>query len=142
MIRRIAVATLAALAVLVPATPAPADHELWFRYTVLGYVKDARGRPLARRSVAVIRDKTGLGYPGETDETGLYLIVTRLADESAGEALTVRIGGATTRVIVRFDAANHDDERGTRVDSEGGRVIERRAWFPSTLARVMAPTAR
>ena len=36
---------LGALAlVLLAALPAAGEHEVWYRYTVLGYVKDAQGR--------------------------------------------------------------------------------------------------
>ncbi len=72
----------------------------------------------------------------------MYVIVARLGDESAGEPLTLRAGATTVRVIARFDPTNHVDERGTRVDLEGGRVVERAAWFRSTLANFMGATGR
>ena len=34
-----------ALLVAVAAAPAVAEHEIFYRYTVLGYVKDAAGKP-------------------------------------------------------------------------------------------------
>src|SRR5215470_19172966 len=67
--------------------PALAEHEPQYRYTVVGYVKDAAGKPRARQSMEVIRQKTGFAYVGETDATGLYVIITRLADESRDERL-------------------------------------------------------
>jgi hypothetical protein len=125
---------LTALAV----APVAAEHEVFYRYTVLGYVKDAAGRPRAGQTVELVRDKTGFAYLDRTDDTGLFVIVARLGDESAGESLTLRLDTARARLIARFDAANHSDERGTRVDLEDGRVLERPAWFRATLATVLA----
>ena len=133
---------LAIVLSLVAATVADAEHEVYYRYTVLGYVKDAKGRPIRGREVMLVRDKTGFSYLGETDAAGLFVIVARLGDESAGEGLTLRLGDARTRLTARFDPANHSDERGTRVDFEGARVVERRTWFRSTLANFLSTTRR
>jgi hypothetical protein len=129
------VRALAPLAlVLLAALPAAGEHEVWYRYTVLGYVTDAGGRPRAGERVELVRDRTRFSYIGDTDAEGLYVIIARLGDESAGEALTIRLGGATARVTAVFDPTNHTDERGTRVDFVGPRVVERAAAFRATLA--------
>jgi hypothetical protein len=125
------------LLVAIVAAPAVAEHEIFYRYTVLGYVKDAAGKPSPGQTVELIRDKTGFSYLGQTDESGLFVIVARLGDESVGESLTLRLGTTRQRLVARFDAANHTDERGTRVDLEGARVLERPAWFRSTLATLL-----
>ena len=117
------------------ATPVAAEHTVYYRYVVLGFVKDATGKLLADRAVEVVRDKTGLTYPGRTDDQGLFVIVVRLGDESAGETLTLRVGGATTTVNARFDPANHVNDRGTRIDLDGARFVERKDAFQPTLAR-------
>jgi hypothetical protein len=132
---------LAGAAALVPG-PARAEHEVYYRYTVLGYVKDAQGRPVAARRVEVIRDKTGLAYRATTDAKGFFGIVLRIGDESAGERLTLRVGGAAVALVARFDPANHSDERGTRVDLEGARFVERPSWFRPTLANLLGPGQR
>jgi hypothetical protein len=133
-------AALVALAVAV--TPAAAEHEVYYRFTVLGYVKDAHGAPLADARVEVTRDKTGFSYLGETDADGFYFVRTRLGDESRGEVLTVRQGAHVRRVLVIFDPANQTDERGTRVDFEGAQSIERAARFRSTLTDVVGAVNR
>jgi hypothetical protein len=133
---------LVLLVLLLPAVPAAADHEVFYRYVVLGYVKDARGKPLAGRDVELVRDKTGFSYVVDTDDKGFFVIVVRIGDEGLGESLTLRAGGASTRLTARFDPANHTDERGTRIDLEGPRWIERSAWFRSTLANFMAGDRR
>ena len=115
---------------------------MYYRYTVLGYVKDARGQPLVGRQLELIREKTGFSYAGETDATGFYLIIARLGDESVGESLTLRIERASTRLVARFDPTNHTDERGTRVDVEGTTLVERSAWFAATLAAALDSSTR
>ncbi|HEU5323099.1 MAG TPA: hypothetical protein VFX28_20000 [Methylomirabilota bacterium] len=129
---------MSGLALLLAGAPAAlADHEPYYRYTVLGFVKGARGAPAARQTVELIRDKTGLSHLAETDERGFFVIVLRAGDELLGESLTLKAGGATARVTVAFEAGNQTDERGTRVDVEGGRVVERAAWFRSTLVNFL-----
>ena len=135
-------AFVAVLAGMLAAGAAFAEHEVFYRYTVLGYVKDDKGQPVAGRTVQVIRDKTGLAYTTQTEADGLYLVILRLGDESAGESLTLEIGSSRTPLTVRFDAKNQVDERGTRIDLEGARWHPRPAWFHSTLARVIAPPRR
>jgi hypothetical protein len=137
------VRALAPLAlVLLAALPAAGEHEVWYRYTVLGYVKDAAGTPRAGQPVELVRNRTGLSYRGDTDADGFYVIVARLGDESAGEALTLRIGRADVRLIARFDPADHGAERGTRVDLDGGRAVERAGAFRSTLANFVGASRR
>lgn len=107
---------------------------------MLGYVKDTQGRPVADARVEVTRDKTGFSYLGESDAQGFYWVRTRLGDESRGETLTVRQGKTVRRVTVAFDPANQTDERGTRMDFEGGRPVEHATWFRSTLLNVVGVT--
>ena len=119
------------------APPALAEHEAQFRYTVLGYVKDAAGKPRRGVALEVTRQKTGLSYPGETDAAGLYVIVTRMADESLGERLLVRAGPRSLQVAARFDPADHAAERGTRVDFTGAKAVERPELFTTTLKQFL-----
>jgi hypothetical protein len=128
---------LVTLGLLAAAVSAGAEHTVYFRYVVLGFVKDTAGKLARGRGVEVVRDKTGLAYHGETDEHGLFVVVLRLGDESAGETLTVRSGAAVTTITARFDPANHTDDRGTRIDLEGGKFVERTAAFRPTLARFL-----
>ena len=113
-------------------TPALAEHEVQFRYTVLGYVKDAAGKPRKGVALEVTRQKTGLSYPGETDASGLYVIVTSL-----GEPLLVRAGPRSLRITAQFDPADHAAERGTRVDFTGGKEAERPELFLATLKQFL-----
>jgi hypothetical protein len=127
------------LGLLVAAWPATAtsEHEIFYRYTVLGYVKDAAGKPRPGQTVELIREKTGFSYLGQTDEAGLFVIVARLGDESVGESLTLRFETVRQRLVVRFEPANHTEERGTRVDLQGAQAQERPSSFRSTLAALL-----
>lgn len=126
------------LAIGILAAPASAEHEVQFRYTVLGYVKDAAGKPRKGVGLEVTRQKTGLFYQGETDAAGLYVIVTRLADESRGEELLVRSGPASLRITARLDPEDHKTERGTRVDFTGPKATERPELFAETLKQFLS----
>ena len=137
---RVAGVLVALVVMMLTGGLADGEHEIIYRYTVLGYVKDAKGRPLVGQVVNLVRDKTGLSYTTETDAEGLYVLVMRLGDESVGETLTLQTGNAQTRVTARFDPKNQDEERGTRVDLEGARWMDRAAWFRSTLSRMLAPS--
>jgi hypothetical protein len=128
---RVLAAAIAAVTLF--ATPVAAEHEIYYRFTVLGYIKDTHGKPVTDAKVEVTRDKTDFKYLGETDDTGFYIVRVRLGDESRGETLTVRQGAHVRRVIANFDPSNVTDERGTRVDFEGAHSIERAARFQSTL---------
>lgn len=120
------------------ASTATAEHEVFYRYVVLGYVKDVKGAPLRGVTVELIREKTGFSYLGETDAEGFYAIVSRLGDESVGERLRVKAGSLTTTIVARFDPDNHTADRGTRLDFLGKNAVERPTWFASTLKRFLA----
>jgi hypothetical protein len=124
--------------VLTIVVPATGEHEVYYRYTVLGYVKDAHGAPLPGVVVSLTREKTGLAYRGQTNATGLYMIVARIGDESAGEQLRLAAGEQAVTVVARFDPANHSEERGTRLDFQGGKSVERTDWFLPTLRQVVS----
>jgi hypothetical protein len=138
--RRWASAVIAGLLALVGtgATLAPAEHEVQYRYVVLGYATDVKGRPLRGQPVKLVRDRTGFAYRGETDAAGFYAIIVRLGNENAGERLTLTVGRVVTVLAARFDPRNHSDERGTRVDIVANRAVERPAWFAPSLKRFLS----
>jgi hypothetical protein len=129
---------LAFLLTLAGPEPAAAEHEVYYRYTVLGYVSDAAAARQSGVEVELVREKTGFSYLAQTDQNGLYVIVARLGDESAGEKLRLRTAGRTTTIIARFDPANHIRERGTRVDFIAGAPVETPTTFAATLERFLS----
>jgi hypothetical protein len=124
---------------LLAGSPARAEHEVYYRYVVLGFVTDAQGRPVSGRQVELIRDKTGFSYLARTDARGFFLILARLGDESVGEALTLRAGAVVTRLTAAFDPTDHTEHRGARIDLEGERFVERSAGFRATLHNALTP---
>ena len=142
MSRPVAFALLVLLLAPAGAAPVRAEHEIYYRYVVLGFVKDAQGRPVVGRELELIRDKTGFSYLGQTDDTGFFLIVARLGDEGVGESLTLRTGAAATRLVAVFDPANRTEHRGARVDLEGTRFVEQRARFQATLLDALGAASR
>ena len=130
-------ACFAFLLMLIAPEASVAEHEPYYRYTVLGYVKDAAGRLRPGVAVELVREKTGFSYLGETDDTGLYVIVARLGDESVGESLRVRVAGQSVIITARFDPADHIHERGTRVDFGRETPIETPPAFAATLRRFL-----
>jgi hypothetical protein len=130
-----AVALFAVLA-LAPSAATP-EHEIYYRYTVLGYVKDGAGKQRPGVDVELVREKTGFSYLGQTDRSGLYVIVVRLGDESVGERLRLSAAGRTTTLFAKFDPADHVRERGTRVDFVGDKSVETQTAFAATLRRFL-----
>jgi hypothetical protein len=128
----------ATLAPLCRIPRAGAEHEVPYRYTVLGYVRDAAGRARAGVTVEVVREKTGLAYQGVTDREGFYVVIVRLGDESAGETLRLRVGGRSVAILAHFDPTDHTRERGTRLDAAGERLVERSPAFAETLRQFLA----
>lgn len=137
MIQRLVRGVPLLLAILAWPFVAHAEHEPDHRYIVLGYVKDGAGRPLAGVEVTVVREKTGLAYPVQTDRQGFYLVIVHMHDEDLGNVLKVTAGGATGRITATFDPKDHRVERGTRVDILGGRLVEKRALFAKTLRQFL-----
>jgi hypothetical protein len=140
----VALALAGAMVAAAPPLPsstsgvARAEHQVSYRFVVLGYVTDAenRGRPGVR--VELRREKTGFSYLGETDTDGFYVIVARLGDESAGESLHLRAEGQAMTLTARFNPADHATERGTRVDFTARKPVESPTAFAVTLKRYLA----
>ena len=126
------------LAAIAYPSLAAAEHEVFYRYVVLGYVKDARGFPQSGKEVKVVREKTGLAYYGWTDAQGFYTIVVRLEDRDLGDRLRVIADGMAATIRAQFDPNNRKDERGTRLDFLGKKPVERPTWFGATLKRFLA----
>ena len=140
----VALALAGALVVVAPPAPGPiarearAEHQVSYRYVVLGYVTDAENRGRPRVRVELRREKTGFSYLGETDTDGFYVIVARLGDESAGESLHLRAEGQAMTLTARFDPADHATERGTRVDFTARKPVESPMAFAVTLKRYLS----
>ena len=126
------------MALLLVTAPARAEHEANHRYVILGYVKDANGRPLERALVEVVRVKTGLAYRETSDRDGLYALIVNLHDEDLGDSLEVSTRGRSATVKAEFNPRDSTTERGTRIDFVGQKIEDRRSWFLATLKQYLA----
>lgn len=134
-------ALIAIAATIAPGSlggPARAEHQVSYRYVVLGYVTGADNRGRRGVRVELRREKTGFSYLGETDADGFYVIVARLGDESAGETLQVRAESQAMTLTARFNPDDHTTERGTRVDFTARRPVESPTAFAGTLKRYLS----
>lgn len=131
-------AALLIFLVLGTAAPSAAEHTVYYRYTVLGYLKDGAGKPEPGVQVELVREKTGFSYLARTDAAGFYVVVVRLGDESLGERLRIRAGSRVAIVTTRFDPADHQRERGTRMDFAGPTPTEAPGAFTATLERFLS----
>jgi hypothetical protein len=136
--RTLTILACLAVAALLVVRPSAAEHEIYYRFTVLGYLKDPMGKPRPDVDIQLVREKTGFSYAGRTDASGLYVVIVRLGDESVGESLRLRAGGDSVAIVARFDPGDHGRERGTRVDFHGGLAVEQPAAFAATLKTFLA----
>ena len=120
------------------AVPARAEHEPNHRFVLIGYVKDAKGKPLEGALVEVVRVKTGLLYRETSDRDGFYVIIVHLHDEDLGDSLEVSTRGRSATVKAEFNPKDSTTERGTRIDFVGQKIEERRSWFSATLKAFLA----
>jgi len=121
-----AFALLGLLLAPVAVAPARAEHEIYYRYVVLGFVKDAQGRRWRARAAADPRQDRLL-VPGADRRRRLLPDRRASRRRERGESLTLRAGTIATRLVAAFDPANHTEHRGARVDLEGTRFVEQRA---------------
>lgn len=134
----VAVVTAATLA-LVLAPTAQAIHQVDHRYVVLGYVRDATGRPVAGRVVRVVRQKTGLALEAETDADGFYVVIAHLHDEDLLDRLWVAVGPRVALWLeARFNPFDSRTPRGTRVDFTDGVPREQPDQFAAALERYVS----
>lgn len=122
---------------LLVARPANATHEVDHRYVVLGYFRDGDGRPVPRRPVQLVRERTGLAYRVETNAEGFYALIVHLHDEDVLDPLQIAASGAQIRIEARFNPLSPQQPRGTRVDFAGGQARERQEMFAETLAEYL-----
>lgn len=137
--RRAASGLVSVVVTLLLAAVASATHDVDHRYVVLGYVRDAQGRPVEQHRVSVVRETTGFSYRAETDADGFYVLIVHLHDEDVLGWLQVTAGQVTIRVEARFNPLNRESHRGTRVDVQSGRAQERREAFADTIREVLEP---
>jgi hypothetical protein len=113
------------------------SHDVYARYVVVGYVRDAEGKPAAGTRVHAVTEKGQLTYETETDASGLFVLVASIR-KGSGESLILSTDSLQTTLRPRLDAPAHQGPHGTRVDIDGDRFSERHALFEQTYEEVRA----
>lgn len=86
-------------------------------FTVFGYVRDERGRPISGIEVHVTpQKKGGHGASGKTNETGYYEIFMHMHNEDAGTTVTVSASKAQGEFVANYDPADKVTKRQASVD--------------------------
>jgi hypothetical protein len=130
-------ACLTVVLVLSASAFALSSHDVYARYIVVGYVRDAEGKPAARTRVHAVTEKGQLTYETETDASGLFMLVASIRKDS-GESLILSTGSLQTTIKPRLDARDDQGQHGTRVDIEADRFSERPALFRQTYEEARA----
>ncbi len=116
---------------MVPSTVS-ATHEADHRYTVYGYVRDAKGRAVQDTKVMVVDNRVGEGSTAFTDKNGYYEVLLHLHDSNLGDEVTITTPEETKTVVAQFDPEDHMAERKVQVDF-GALPIESASGSMATL---------
>jgi hypothetical protein len=93
-----------------------ATHEANHRYTVYGYVRDAKGQTLQDAKVMVVDNRIGEGSTAFTDKNGYYEVLLHLHDNNVGDEIAITTQDETKTITAQFDAEDHMTERKVQVD--------------------------
>lgn len=115
---------IAAVALVLFAATAAAEHEADHRYNVRGYVLSADQRPLDAVRVTIRKDGHVMGG-GRTDGEGYYTVQLHLHDSDIGGTLTVRAGERQALIRMQAEYGNRTTARVHHVNFVGGEVIEK-----------------
>lgn len=92
-----------------------ATHEIDHRFTVYGYVRDAEGRPLSGKTVAVTH-VGGEKKATTTGSSGYYEVLLHLHNENRGDAIEIVTGEETKKIAAEFEPHDLSTVRKARVD--------------------------
>lgn len=113
-----------AVALLLFAATALAEHEADHRYEVTGFVLGADQRPLDGVPVEIRKDGQFMGG-SRTDGAGHYSIRLHLHDSDIGGSLAVRAGKHQALVRVQAEYGNQSTERVHYVNFVGSETSEK-----------------
>lgn len=106
------------------AGPVHAEHEVDHRYTVEGYVLDARKIPQSD-VIVTVTTREGLVGRAVTDRRGYYRVQLHLHDPDLGRELTVKAGDRQARIRVTFDPADKHTARVHDLNFVGAETSEK-----------------
>lgn len=115
---------IVAVALILFAATAAAEHQADHRYDVRGYVLSADKRPLDAVPVTIGRDGQVIGG-GRTDGEGYYAIQLHLHDSDIDGTFAVRAGEHQALIRMQAEYGNRTTARVHHVNFVGGEVIEK-----------------
>ncbi len=101
--------------VILPST-VWATHEANHRYTVYGYVRDAKGQAAQDTKVMVVDNRIGEGSTAFTDKNGYYEVLLHLHDTNVGDEIAITTPDETKTITAQFNPDDHMTERKVQVD--------------------------
>jgi hypothetical protein len=93
-----------------------ATHEADHRYTVYGYVRDAKGHAVQDVKVMVVDNRIGEGSTAFTDRHGYYEVLLHLHDANVGDEIAITTPDETKTITAQFNPEDHTTERRVQVD--------------------------
>jgi LPXTG-motif cell wall-anchored protein len=95
---------------------AVATHETDHRYTVFGYVRNDKGRPMADTRVTVRDTRLDEAAVAFTDRKGYYETTLHLHNDSLGDEIVVTVGTEEKKHRATFNPDDKQTERKVQVD--------------------------
>jgi len=108
-----------------------ATHETDHRFTVYGYVRDAKGTAVQDAKVMVVDNRLGEGATAFTDPSGYYEVLLHLHNENMGDEISITTPDETKTVTATFDPKDMTTERKLQVDF--GALPSEKPSSPATL---------
>ena len=108
-----------------------ATHETHHRYTVYGYVRDAKGSAIQDAKVMVVDARLGEGSTAFTDRSGYYEVLLHLHNENMGDEISITTPDETKKINATFNPADMTTERKVQVDF--GPIPTEEPSSPSTV---------
>lgn len=93
-----------------------ATHETDHRFTVFGYVRDDKGKPIEDTKVMVVDTRVGEGSTAFTDRSGYYEVLLHLHNDNLGDEIKITAQDQSKTIIANFDPSDKRTERKVQVD--------------------------
>lgn len=112
-----------AVALLLYAVTAAAEHEADHRYDVRGYVLDSQENPRSGVPVTILMGDRTVGS-GRTDSKGYYSVRLHLHDSDIGRSLVVRAGNAQADIRMQAERGDQATPRLHHLNFVGREFVE------------------
>jgi len=93
-----------------------ATHEADHRFTVYGYVRDAKGVAIEDARVMVVDTQIGEGSTAFTDRSGYYEVLLHLHSKNLGDEISITALDEVKKITATFDPEDKTTARMVQVD--------------------------